>query len=126
MTHSIMLVDDDRDLRFLLGVALKRAGYTVHEARDGEHALVKLETIVPDLFIIDVMMPGIDGFELCEQLRAKEETAQHPILLLSARTDTASMMRGLESGANLYLHKPIETDNLLERIGQFLTVDVQE
>jgi DNA-binding response OmpR family regulator len=126
MSHSIMLVDDDKDLRFLLGIALKRAGYTVHEARDGEHALVQLETIVPDLFIVDVMMPGIDGFELCQHLRAKVETAQHPILLLSARTDTTSMMKGLESGANLYLHKPIETDHLLERIGQFLGESVQE
>jgi DNA-binding response OmpR family regulator len=92
----------------------------VPQAEGGNQALEMLDTAVPDLFVVDVMMPGMNGFELCRELRGRPDTAQHPILLLSARIDSKSMMEGLESGANLYLHKPIESAQLIARIEQFL------
>jgi DNA-binding response OmpR family regulator len=122
MPHTILLVDDDEGLRALVGIMLKRAGYNVQQAESGDDAVAMLESGLPDLFIVDVMMPGMNGFELCRHLRATPETAQHPILLLSAKTDNDSMMEGLSSGANLYLHKPIESAELIARIEQFLNV----
>jgi two-component system, OmpR family, phosphate regulon response regulator PhoB len=126
MTHTIMLVDDDQDLRMLMGLILKREGYNVIEARDAQVALHKLETTVPDLFILDIMMPGMNGYDLCKHLKATEETAHLPVVLLSARGDEASMFEGLESGANLYLVKPLATEDLITRIQQFLTTDVAQ
>jgi DNA-binding response OmpR family regulator len=126
MPYTIMLVDDDESLIALTGLILKRAGYTIQQAYDGYQALEALADQMPDLFIVDVMMPGMDGFELCRQLRAKPETAQHPIILLSARTDQDSIFEGLSSGANLYLGKPIPPDELIARIKEFLNEEVDQ
>src|SRR5687768_8332812 len=103
MPHSIMLVDDDQDLRTLMSLILTRAGYLVYQAADGEQALELVNTTIPDLFIVDVMMPGISGYELCQQLRANPQTADQPIFVLSARTDRESVEEGIQAGANRYL-----------------------
>lgn len=126
MPHSILLVDDDESLITLTGLILKRAGYTIYQAVDGVAALESLDEQIPDLFIVDVMMPRMDGFELCRQLRARPDTAQHPIILLSARTDQDSMFEGLSSGANLYLAKPLPAEELIARIQEFINRDVEQ
>lgn len=123
MPHSILLVDDDNDLRMLMSLILTHAGYVVHQAADGQEALRVAETTSPDLYIVDVMMPEMNGFELCAHLRANPKTEKHPIFLLSARKDKASVDEGLASGATLYLHKPIENSVLIDHIKQFLGED---
>jgi DNA-binding response OmpR family regulator len=120
MSHSVLLVDDDPSMRSLLDMMLTRVGYITYQAEDAQQAIEFIDMTMPDLFIVDVMMPGMTGFELCQHLRARRDTAQHPILLLSARTDEASMLEGLQSGASLYLTKPIAAKELIAHIQQFL------
>jgi DNA-binding response OmpR family regulator len=126
MTHSIMLIDDDKDLRTLMGLILKRTGYLVAEASNPDDALAMLNNLVPDLFILDVMMPGMNGFDLCRILKANKATAKRPVILLSARADEASRREGLASGADLYLVKPTPAHELSLRVAQLLNVEVSQ
>ena len=118
--QSILIVDDEPTARTLLRLILVRAGFKVVEARDGYEALTRLEEATVDLVLLDVMMPGIDGIEVCEKIRADEKTAVIPILLLSAKTDILSVRRGLSAGANKYLKKPISPDILLSHLEEAL------
>lgn len=117
---AILIVDDEPTARTLLRLILVRAEYTVVEAVDGYEALKKLAKNAVDLVLLDVMMPGMDGIEVCEKIRAAEETAVVPILLLSAKTDVLSIRRGLSAGANQYLTKPISPDLLLRYVRESL------
>lgn len=116
----ILIVDDEPTARTLLRLILVRAAYTVVEATNGYEALDKLKETAVDLVLLDVMMPGIDGIEVCTKIRAAEKTAVVPILLLSAKTDALSIRRGLSAGANLYLTKPISPDALLTHVRKSL------
>lgn len=102
--------------RTLLRLMLIRDGFDVIEANDGHDALNKLEEHSPELIILDVMMPGLNGFELCKQLRTIEKTASLPILMLSARTDAESMAQGIDAGATKYLKKPVSARGLSSEI----------
>jgi DNA-binding response OmpR family regulator len=126
MTHSIMLVDDDKDLRTLMALILKREGYLVVEASNADEATALLTIGVPGLFVLDIMMPGMNGFELCRYLKAHRATAQRPVILFSARSDEASMFEGIASGADLYLVKPIPPHDLTRRVEQLLNVNVSQ
>jgi two-component system, OmpR family, phosphate regulon response regulator PhoB len=120
MTDSILLVDDDQDMRTLLSILLKRAGYLVYQAVDGLDALHVLRTTQPSVCISDVMMPGMSGLELCQRLRSDARTTAMPIILLSARSDCASIEQGLQSGADLYLAKPVSMDSLSRHIRELI------
>src|SRR5690554_6243094 len=103
----ILVVDDEIGALTLIGIMLERGGFEVLKAKDAEQALVVLEHDTPDLIILDVMMPGMDGIELCRVLRERPNTVETPILILSARGDAKSVMAGMEAGASDYLPKPI-------------------
>jgi len=124
LTHpngqSILIVDDEPTARTLLRLILVRAGFNVVEAINGFQALDRLEETAVDLVLLDVMMPGMDGIEVCEKIRADEKTAVVPILLLSAKTDALSIRRGLSAGADKYLTKPISPDVLLSHLHEAL------
>ena len=117
---TILIVDDEPTARTLLRLILVRAEYTVVEATDGYEALKKLGETAVDLVLLDVMMPGMDGIEVCQKIRAAEKTAVVPVLLLSAKTDVLSIRRGLSAGANQYLTKPIAPDLLLTHMKESL------
>jgi DNA-binding response OmpR family regulator len=123
MPHSIMLVDDDEDLRSLMSIILKKAGYEVYLAANGEEALELVNTTVPDIFIVDVMMPGISGYEVCAQLRASPKTAKSYIFILSARTDLESVNEGMQAGADRYLVKPMQSELIISYIKGALKED---
>ncbi|MBA3532616.1 MAG: response regulator transcription factor [Ardenticatenales bacterium] len=110
---SILLVEDDETLREVLAFSLVRAGYEVRESRDGHEALEVARQTPPDLIILDVMLPGLDGLSLCRILRAEMPT---PIILLTARTGDVDKIVGLESGADDYVTKPFSMGELLARI----------
>jgi len=112
-----MLVDDDERLREIVGMALEGEGYRVRPAGSAEDAAALLEDEVPDLLILDVMLPGRDGFELCREIRT---TSGIPILMLTAKTDTVDVVVGLESGADDYVTKPFVTKELVARIRALL------
>src|SRR5215510_10095390 len=105
MSKQIMVVDDEAYMLALTEIILKRRGFTVVKAQNAWDALDKLNSSTPDLFILDVMMPGIDGIELCKQLRARPQTANIPVIMFSAKDDVLSMERSLKAGANAYLSK---------------------
>ena len=120
VTSSVLVVDDEPMARMLVRLTLARAGFDVQEAEDGYDAIEKLGASLPDLMILDVMMPGMDGFAVCKWVRANEGTVDVPIIMLSAKTDIASIERGLELGANKYLTKPISPDDLTRQVQDVL------
>ncbi len=120
MTPSVLIVDDEAMARTLLRLMLVRAGYDVIEAENGYDALEKVKHDKPDLILLDVMMPGIDGFTVCETLRAQPDTAGLPIIMLSAKTDLDSINRGLAAGASRYLTKPLSPDELTRHVAEAL------
>jgi DNA-binding response OmpR family regulator len=116
MSKKILLVDDDHSMLMLMGIAMKRNGYAVVEAESALKALEMLETVRPDLIILDVMMPGMNGIELCAQIRARPQTKRTPVIMLSALTDRSSIKSALEAGANDYLPKLTPHQDLIKRI----------
>ncbi len=121
LTHSILVVDDEPMARNLLRLMLVREGFDVLEAANGTAALALLEESSPDLMVLDVMMPGMDGMAVCETLRSRADFEGLPVLMLSARTDAESVRQGLESGATRYLRKPISADELTSHVREILT-----
>ena len=120
MKQSILVVDDEPQARSMLRLILVRAGFDVLEAKDGYEALDEVARQIPDLMLLDIMMPGIDGFYVCEQLRASSRTADLPIIVLSAKTDAESIKRGQEVGATLYLTKPVSPDDLARHVKEVM------
>ena len=124
MSWSVLVVDDEPMARTLLRLMLVRAGFEVVEAEDGYDALDKLKEDEPDVMILDVMMPGIDGFHVCETVRAAPNTSNLPIIMLSAKTDLESVKRGLRLGANKYLTKPISPEELTRQVRDVLQENI--
>jgi DNA-binding response OmpR family regulator len=112
----ILVADDDDDVRELVVFRLARAGYEVITAGDGEEALKLALERRPDICVIDVMMPKLDGYELTERLRAADELAGVSIVLLTASVQEADVERGFAAGADDYIKKPFSPAELLERI----------
>jgi DNA-binding response OmpR family regulator len=116
----VLAADDDEDILALLVFRLERSGYSVLQARDGEEALERAREAKPDLAVIDVTMPKLDGFELTRRLRAEEVTRRMPIILLTARTQDADLERGFEAGADDYIRKPFSPQELSARVHAIL------
>ncbi|MEI7476473.1 MAG: response regulator transcription factor [Actinomycetes bacterium] len=118
MTPQIMVVDDEAGVRELVCDALRIAGFETLQANDGMSALTALRTAKPDLLIIDINMPLMDGFDLVERLRSQDDLT--PVLMLSARSDRADITRGLSLGADDYVTKPFGLEELLLRVKAIL------
>ena len=116
----VLAADDDEDILDLVAFRLERSGYTVIVARDGEEALELAAKELPDLAVLDVMMPKVDGFEVTRRLRADEVTSRMPIILLTARSQEADVQQGFEAGADDYLRKPFSPDELRARVQAIL------
>lgn len=118
--RTVLVADDDEDILQLVSFRLQRAGYTVVTASDGPQALAAAREHQPDLAVLDVMMPGLNGYEVTRQLRADEATAQIPVILLTARVQEADVSRGFEAGADDYLRKPFSPQELRSRVQAIL------
>ena len=116
----VLAADDDADILGLITFRLERSGYTVLQAHDGEEALELALTAKPDLAVLDVMMPKLDGFELTRRLRAEEATRRMPIILLTARAQEADVQEGFEAGADDYIRKPFSSQELRSRVQAIL------
>lgn len=114
---KILVVDDDPRLRDLVATALDRAGFRVVSAANGQHALTQAAREAPDLIVLDIGLPELDGFEVCRRLRARSQT---PILFLTARADEVDRIVGLELGADDYVTKPFSPRELVARIRAIL------
>jgi DNA-binding response OmpR family regulator len=118
---QLLLIDDDLRLANMVGDYLRAQGFDLSHAVDGTAGLVQAEVLKPDLMILDVMMPGIDGLEVCRRLRALPEPVRHtPVLMLTAKGDAMERVIGLELGADDYMAKPFEPRELLARIKAML------
>ncbi len=123
MNERILIVDDTpANIQTLSGI-LKEKGYQLSVATNGKQALQVLEKIHPDLILLDVMMPEMDGFETCRQIKKSETLNDIPIIFLTAKTDTADIVAGFEIGAVDYVAKPFNPSELLARINTHLTID---
>jgi diguanylate cyclase (GGDEF)-like protein len=116
MPETILVVDDDPDIARFVEVNLRSAGYDVAVAGDGEEALEKAGAVRPDLVLLDVMMPRIDGFEVAQRLRKNPQTANTSIIMLTAKALSADKVTGLQSGADDYIIKPFDPIELLARV----------
>ena len=113
MATSVLVVEDDKNIRDLLQMYLEKEGYAVTVAADGGQGLAKFRAIKPDLVLLDVMMPVMDGWSVCKTIRAESTT---PIIMLTAKSETDDKVAGLRSGADDYITKPFEMKEVLARI----------
>ena len=117
---KILLVDDETDITEFIGFNLQAEGYLVEKAQTGEEAIEKAKTFVPDLIILDVMMPGMDGMETCEKLRKMPELNQPIIAFLTARGEDYSQIAGFDAGGDDYITKPVKPKVLVSRVKALL------
>jgi len=117
MTHKLLLIDDSPDLQKLVGMYLERDGYEVIRASNGQEGLRQLTRQQPDLILLDIMMPEVDGWETCRRIR---EVSNIPIIMLTAKSQEKDIVRGLEMGADDYITKPFEPSELRARIRSLL------
>ena len=116
----ILVVDDEPNILKLISFILKSNGYEAIEANSGSECLEKLKKERPDLIILDVMMPGMDGFEVARKISSNPEISGIPILMLSSRAQFEDKMRGIESGATDYVTKPFNKEDLIQKVKECL------
>src|SRR5215470_11328222 len=120
MLKKVLIVEDETDLVKLLKYNLEKEGFKVNYATDGTVALAEARRDPPDLVILDLMLPGLDGLEVCRQLRRNEKFVRTPVLILSARSEEADRVVGLEVGADDYVTKPFSTREVVARVRALL------
>jgi two-component system alkaline phosphatase synthesis response regulator PhoP len=116
----ILVVDDEIYIVHILEFSLTMEGYSILTASDGEEALQMIDSERPDLVVLDIMMPKLDGYEVCRRLRQDEQFADLPVILLSAKGRPVDREAGLQAGANDYITKPFSPRKLLEKISELL------
>ena len=125
-TQKILVVDDDSDILELLKYNLSKEGFQIRTASNGIQALAIAKEFIPDLLILDIMMPNMDGIETCRQIRAIPELANKFIIFLTARSEEYSEVAAFEMGADDYITKPIKPRSLVSRINALLRRDVKQ
>jgi len=113
MSQRILVIEDDQAIAEIVGILLRAEGFEVSYCADGNQAINAFEVVNPDLVLLDLMLPGRDGVEICRAIR---ETSGVPIVMLTARSDTSDVVTGLEAGADDYVIKPIKNEELIARI----------
>jgi DNA-binding response OmpR family regulator len=116
----LLVADDDEDILQLLSFRLELAGYEIVQARNGADALRLAIELRPSLAVLDVMMPGLNGFEVTRELRRNEETRTMPIILLTAKAQASDVSQGMAAGADDYMKKPFDARDLEERVERLL------
>jgi DNA-binding response OmpR family regulator len=118
--HHILIVEDEESLLKLESILLSSKGYKVTGVRDGLAALNEIEKSKPDLILLDIMMPGIDGFEVCRRIKENPDTKDIPVVMLTAKKSTADQARGVEVGADAYMTKPFKSLKIIDVISGLL------
>ncbi len=123
MAKRVLIVDDEKNIVVSLEFLLEQAGYQYEIARDGREAMALLEEFSPDLVLLDVMLPHINGFEVCRRIRENAQWAETKIVMLTAKGQEVEMAKGLALGANAYISKPFSTKMLIQKINEILEDD---
>src|SRR5512133_110349 len=116
MVNSILVIEDDRDISQLLSMALTMEHFTPVIAHDGVSGLREAQRLLPSLILLDLMLPGLDGWEVCRRLRSNPRTRRIPIIMVSARAEEQERVAGLDLGADDYVAKPFSTRELMARV----------
>lgn len=116
----ILLVDDDPYILLSLEFLMKKAGYKVFVARNGTEALDSIQAAQPDIVLLDIMMPDVDGYAICRHIRATPELAGIKVVFLSAKTKEQDIQKGMEAGADRYIKKPFSTKDLVKQVEELL------
>ena len=124
--RSVLVVEDDREINELVGAYAQIAGFEYRPALDGTSALREAHARRPAAVVLDLMLPDIDGFEVCRQLKNQADTRVVPVIMLTALTDDASKQRGRECGASEYLTKPFDPDRLMAALEKHAGADDKE
>ncbi|NML64116.1 response regulator [Hymenobacter sp. RP-2-7] len=119
-TPQILLVDDEPNIVMSLEFLMRKNGYGVGIARNGHEALAAIQETPYDLVLLDVMMPDVDGYQVCRQLRQRPDRASTKVIFLSAKSQPADVQKGYEAGADLYIPKPFSTRQLMEKVRELL------
>jgi len=119
MAH-ILIAEDERDIRELIKFTLTFAGHQITEAVNGEEAVEKAKEVIPDLIMTDVRMPKMTGYQACKAIKENASTAHIPVVILSAKGQDEEKEQGIEAGADEYITKPFETDQLIKRVAEIL------
>ena len=120
MSQEILIVDDETNIVLSLEFLMKQAGFQVRTAQDGEQAIQALEERVPDLVLLDVMMPRKDGYEVCQEIRRREAWSHLPVVMLTAKGRDEEREKGLAMGADDYITKPFSTQEVVETVQSIL------
>lgn len=116
MKKKILIVDDEPNILLSLDFLMKKNGYSVFIARDGEEAINIINREKPDTIILDIMMPKVDGYEVCQYVKQHDEYSKAKVIFLSAKSKESDLQKGYEMGADLYLTKPFSTRTLVEKV----------
>lgn len=120
MSHRVLVVDDEPDVVMIIKTTLQAEGYDVVSANNGKDALEEAFETRPDLIVLDVMMPGMTGFDVLKELKANESTATVPIVMLTGVSEKSKIQEAIQSGIDYYVVKPFDFDDLLSKIKQAL------
>lgn len=119
-TYKVLVVDDDPYILISLEFLMKKSGYEVTVARNGQEAFTLLNSHVPDIVLLDIMMPDVDGYEICSYIKKTETLKCCKVVFMSAKTKEADIKKGYELGASLYITKPFSTRELVKDIAKLL------
>lgn len=122
MTKKILIVDDEPNILLSLDFLMKKSGYQVFLARNGEEALESAHRVVPDIIILDIMMPDVDGYEICKSIKSDTKFENTKIMFLSAKSKESDIAKGLDSGADAYMTKPFGNKILLEKVKELINL----
>jgi len=114
--ERVLVVDDEEHIRKIVRFQLEKSGYEVETAEDGIEALKAVEACTPDLILLDLMMPNMDGYEVCKRLKSDYQTNHIPVIMVTAKADLENKLQGFEDGANDYIAKPFAITELLVRV----------
>ncbi|MCB1751541.1 MAG: response regulator [Gammaproteobacteria bacterium] len=120
MTKKVLIVDDEQNIAISVEYLMRREGFDVSVARDGEEGLAMIRSTKPDLVLLDVMMPKMDGFQVCSAVRADAALADVRIIMLTAKGRDAEVAKGLSLGADAYIPKPFSTSDLVSRVNSLM------
>lgn len=122
MSKKVLIVDDEDNIRELLWITLEDEGYELHQAVDGIEGIQKAKEVKPDIVLLDVMMPGKMGYEVCEEIRKDPEIKNTIVFFLSSRTSPSSEVAAKQAGGDLWLYKPFEPSELREKVKEALGI----
>jgi len=117
---KVLIVDDDPNILMSLEFLMRKNGYEVFIARNGSEAMELLEQNTPDLALLDIMMPDVDGYEICKHVKTSDQLKSCKIVFISAKTKESDIQKGYDSGADLYITKPFSTKNVVSKVKELL------